>query len=87
MTTSDEVAALQALNGRQGYLIIGSMDPLPMGPIDLQVLSHEDAYYQARWSVIGHSSRVAFEEQAQSLFGRDSRLPRLQYFYRVQALD
>lgn len=87
MTISDEFAALQALHGRQGYLIIGSMDPLPLGPIDLKVRSHEEAYYQARWSVIGQSSRGAFEEQAQSLFGRDSKLPRLQYFYRVCALD
>ncbi|HZS55902.1 MAG TPA: hypothetical protein VFA65_15985 [Bryobacteraceae bacterium] len=87
MTISEEVAALQSLHGLQGYLVIGSVDPLPLGPIDLKVHSNDCAYYQARWSVVGESSRHAFEEQANSVFGRDSGLWRMQYFYRVRALD
>jgi hypothetical protein len=87
VTISEEVAALQDLHGRQGYLIIGSVDPLPPGPIDLKVRSTDHAYYQARWSIVGESDRVAFEEQAHLVFGRDSGLWRMQYFYRVCALD
>jgi hypothetical protein len=87
LTISQEIAALQDLNGRQGYLVIGSAGPLPFGPIDLTVRSDEDAYYQARWCVVGESSWQAFEEQALCAFGRESGLQRLRYFYRVQALD
>ena len=87
MSISEEVAALQDLHGRQGYLVIASVEPLPLGPIDLKVHSEDCAYHQARWSVVGESSRMAFEEQARLVFGRDSGLRRMQYFYRVRALD
>jgi hypothetical protein len=82
-----ELAALQELNGRQGYLIIGSVAPLPPGPIDLKTRSDDDAYCQARWTVIGESSWADFEEQALWAFGRESGLRRMRYFYRVCALD
>jgi hypothetical protein len=87
VTVAQELAALQDLNGRQGYLVMGSATPLPLGPIDFTVRSNDDAYHQARWSVIGDSSWQAFEEQALSVFGRESGLRRLRYFYRVRALD
>ena len=87
MTVAQEITALQDLNGRQGYLVIGSATPLPPGPIDIEVCSDDDAYYQARWSVIGDSSWQAFEEQALWAFGRESGLRRMRYFYRVRALD
>ena len=87
MTISEELAALQDLHGRQGYLIIASAARLPLGPIDVKVHSDDHAYHQARWSVVGESSRIAFEEQAQLAFGRESGLRRMHYFYRVRALD
>lgn len=87
MTVHDEMAALQALHGRQGYLVIGSIDPLPEGPIDPRVWSKDDAYRAARWRVIGESTREEFEEQAWSVFGRDSGYGIARYFYLVAALD
>jgi hypothetical protein len=87
MTVPEEIAALQELHARQGYLVIGSITPLPLGPIDLKVFSTDAAYRQARWSVIGGSTRREFEQQAQIVFGRDSGVPNMQYFYRVSALD
>src|ERR1700741_154838 len=47
VSISEEVAALQDLHGRQGYLVIASVEPLPLGPIDLKVHSEDCAYHQA----------------------------------------
>ncbi|HEX4811052.1 MAG TPA: hypothetical protein VH325_19085 [Bryobacteraceae bacterium] len=87
MTVTEEIAALQALHGSQGYLVIGSIEPLPAGPIDPRVWSKDDAYRAARWRVIGESTRERFEEQAWVVFGRTSGFGAAQYFYLVSALD
>ena len=87
MTVPEEIAALQELHALRGYLVIGSINPLPLGPIDLKVWSTDQAYRAARWSVIGESTREAFEEQAEMVFGRPSGYRAAQYFYLVAALD
>jgi hypothetical protein len=87
LSVSEEIAALQALHGQQGYLVIGSIKPLPLGPIDMKVWSSDEAYRKARWKVIGESTREEFEQQAQFIFGRGSGYRFGQYFYCVCALD
>lgn len=87
MSIQEEVTALQQLHALQGYLVIGSVKPLPPGPIELELYSNDEAYLQARWSVIGESCRSDFEAQARWAFGRSSGLGRMHYFYRVYALD
>jgi hypothetical protein len=87
MTIPEEVRALQQLHALQGYLVIGSVKPLPTGPIDLKLYSNDEAYLQARWSVMGESCRSDFEAQARCAFGRGSGLGCMLYFYRVYALD
>ena len=87
MTVPEEIAALQELHALKGYLVIGSINPLPLGPIDLKVFSTDEAYRAARWSVIGESTREEFEEQAQLVFGRPSGYRCRTYFYLVAALD
>ena len=87
MTVTQELAALQELHARQGYLVIGSVKRLPPGPIDPKLFSNDEAYLQARWSVIDESSRSDFEAQAHFAFGRGSGVGFMQYFYRVYALD
>lgn len=87
MDVVQEIAALQQIHGQQGYLVIGSVKPLPSGPIDLQLFSNDEAYLRARWSVIDESCRSDFEAQAQLAFGRCSGVGFMHHFYRVYALD
>jgi hypothetical protein len=87
MTVAEEIAALQELHALRGYLVIGSINPLPLGPIDLKIWSNDEAYRAARWSVIGESTRADFEEQARLVFDRPSGYHAAQYFYLVAALD
>ena len=87
MTVTEEIAALQELHSQQGYLLIGSINPLPTGPIDLKVWSTDEAYRAARWTVLEQSTREEFEQQAMLAFGRESGYRVAQYFYRVVALD
>ena len=87
MTVPEEISALKELHGQQGYLVIGSVEQLPLGPIDTKVWSNDEGYRAARWSVIGESTREEFEQQALTVFGRQSGYAAAQYFYRVSALD
>lgn len=80
-----DLAKVQAIYAKQGYLVMSSIDPINHGPLKNNwVEPMMEAY---RWSVIANATKEEALKQCADLGDSRPRWSGWRYFYRIVALD